>query len=114
LKNILKEKLHRGETVVGVLVGLGHPDVTEWLSQMGYDWLFLDAEYGPMSYETLLKMMQAMNGTNYTPIVRPQWNDPIVIKSVLDIGAHGIIVPMVSSKEEAELAVKACIIHLRE
>jgi len=108
LKNILKEKLRRGEAVVGALVGLGHPDVTEWLSQMGYDWLFLDAEHGPMGYETLLKMMQAMNGTDCTPIVRPQWNDPVVIKRVLDIGAHGVIVPMVSSKEEAELAVKAC------
>lgn len=108
MKNILKEKLSRGETVVGALVGLGHPDVTEWLSQIGYDWLFLDAEHGPMGYETLLKMMQAMNGTNCTPIVRPEWNDPITIKRLLDIGAHGIIVPMVSTKEEAELAVKAC------
>ena len=108
MKNILKEKLRRGEVVTGTIVGLGHPDVTEWLSQIGFDWLFLDAEHGPMGYETLLKMMQAMNGTDCVPIIRPQWNDPVIIKRVLDIGAYGVIVPMVNSKEEAELAVKAC------
>jgi 2-keto-3-deoxy-L-rhamnonate aldolase RhmA len=108
MKNVLKEKLRRGEAAVGVLVGLGHPDVTEWLSKMEYDWLFLDSEHGPMGYETLLKMMQAMNGTDCTPIVRVPWNDFVAIKRTLDIGAHGIIVPMVNSKDEAELAVKAC------
>ena len=108
MKNVLKEKLRRGEAVTGVLVGLGHPDVTEWLSKMGYDWLFLDSEHGPMGHETLLAMMQAMNGTDCTPIVRVPWNDFVAIKRVLDIGAHGVVVPMISTKEEAELAVKAC------
>jgi len=108
LKNLLKEKMRRGEVLTGTLVGLGHPDVTEWLSKMGYDWLFIDGEHGPMGYETMLKMMQAMNGTDCIPIVRPQWNDPVVIKRVLDIGAYGIVAPMVNSKEEAELAVRAC------
>jgi 2-keto-3-deoxy-L-rhamnonate aldolase RhmA len=53
-------------------------------------------------------MMQAMNGTDCTPIVRVQWNDSVVIKRVLDIGAHGIVVPMVSDKGDAEKAVQAC------
>lgn len=108
MKNLLKEKLKKGEIAIGTVVTLGHPDVTEWLSKLGYDWLFLDAEHGPMGFETLQQMMQSMNGTNCTPIVRPQWNDPVIIKRVLDIGAHGIIAPMVSSREEAENAVKAC------
>lgn len=108
MKNLLKEKLKKGEITIGTVVMLGHPDVTEWLAKIGYDWLFLDAEHGPMGFETLQRMMQSMNGTNCTPIVRPQWNDAVIIKRILDIGAHGIIVPMVSSKEEAENAVKAC------
>jgi 2-keto-3-deoxy-L-rhamnonate aldolase RhmA len=108
MKNLLKEKVKKGEITIGTIVSLGHPDVTEWLSQIGYDWLFLDAEHGPMGLETLQQMMQSMNGSNCTPIVRPQWNDPVLIKRILDIGAHGIIVPMVSSREEAEKAVKAC------
>jgi len=58
--------------------------------------------------ETLQRMMQAMNGTNCIPIVRPQWNDPVVIKRILDIGAFGVLIPWVNSKQEAENAVRAC------
>ena len=108
MRNLLKEKLKRGEAVVGAFVGLGHPDVTERLSRLGFDWLLLDGEHGPLGLETLQVMMQAMNGSGCTPIVRPQWNDFVVIKRVLDIGAHGVLVPWVNSREEAEAAVRAC------
>jgi len=108
MRNPLKEKLRRGEAVIGTFVGLGHPDVTEWLSRLGFDWLLLDAEHGPLSFETLQVMMQSMNGSGCIPIVRPQWNDPVVIKRILDIGAYGVLIPWVNTREEAELAVKAC------
>jgi len=89
-------------------VGLGHPDVTERLSRMGFDWLLLDAEHGPLSFETIQRMMQAMSGTGCTPIVRPQWNDFVVVKRVLDIGAHGVLIPWVNDGREAKAAVSAC------
>jgi len=108
LKNPLKEKIKAGQAVTGTFVALGHPDVTEWLARLGFDWLLLDAEHGPLELETLQRMMQAMNGTNCIPIVRPQWNDPVVIKRALDIGAFGVLVPWVNSKQEAENAVRAC------
>jgi 2-keto-3-deoxy-L-rhamnonate aldolase RhmA len=108
LKNLLKERLKRGETLIGTFVGLGHPDVTEWLSRLGFDWLLLDAEHGPMDFETLQSMMQSMTGSSCIPVVRPQWNDPVIIKRILDIGAYGVLVPWVNSKEEAEAAVRAC------
>ena len=108
MKNSLKEKLKKGEAVVGTFIEIGHPDVTEWLSRLGFDWLLLDAEHAPAGFETLQLMMQAMNGTSCIPIVRPQWNDPVVIKRVLDLGAYGVLVPWVNSKEEAENAVRAC------
>jgi 2-keto-3-deoxy-L-rhamnonate aldolase RhmA len=108
LKNTLKEKLKKGESTVGTFVGLAHPDVTEQLSRVGFDWLLLDAEHGPLGFESLQLMMQAMNGTDCTPIVRPQWNDLVQIKRILDLGAHGVLIPWVNSKEEAENAVKAC------
>jgi 2-keto-3-deoxy-L-rhamnonate aldolase RhmA len=108
LKNLLKEKLRKGEPVVGTFVGLGHPDVTERLSRMGFDWLLIDGEHGPLGLETMQSMMQAMNGTGCTPVVRPQWNDLVIIKRVLDIGAQGVLVPWVNSREEAEAAVRAC------
>jgi len=108
LKNPLKAKLKKGEAVTGAFVMMGHPDVAEWLSRVGFDWLLLDQEHAPASYETLQRMMQAMNGSNCVPIVRPQWNDPVVIKRVLDIGAYGVLIPWVNSKEEAEKAVSYC------
>jgi len=108
MKNPLKEKLQKGESVIGAFVGLGHPDVTEVLSRAGFDWLLIDGEHAPLGIETMQTMMMAMNGSGCTPIVRPQWNDPVVIKRVLDIGAYGVLVPWVNSKEEAEAAVSAC------
>ena len=108
MKNRLKEKLQQNQTVIGTFVALGHPDVTEIMAGLGFDWLVLDAEHGPLGYETLQRMMQAMNGSGCTPVVRPQWNDMVSIKRVLDIGAHGILVPMINTREEAQYAVKAC------
>jgi len=60
-----------------------------------------------MGFETLQVMMQSINGSGCTPIVRPQWNAPVIIKSVLDIGAYGVLIPWVNTKEDAEAAVKA-------
>jgi 2-keto-3-deoxy-L-rhamnonate aldolase RhmA len=108
VRNILKEKLKKGDSVIGTFVEIGHPDITEWLSRLGFDWILLDAEHGPLGFETLQRMMQSMKGTECVPIVRPQWNDPVVIKRVLDIGAYGVLIPWVNSRDEAEKAVRAC------
>jgi 2-keto-3-deoxy-L-rhamnonate aldolase RhmA len=108
LKNPLKEKLKKGEAVIGTFIEIGHPDVAEWLSRVGFDWLLLDSEHAPAGYETLQRMMQAMNGSNCVPIVRPQWNDPVVIKRVLDMGAYGVLIPWVNTRKEAENAVSYC------
>jgi len=107
VKNLLKEKLQKGQIAIGAIAGI-HPDVTERLSRMGFDYLLLDGEHTPIGLETMQQMLQAMNGSNCTPIVRPQWNEMVIIKRVLDIGAHGVLVPWVSTKEEAEYAVRAC------
>jgi 2-keto-3-deoxy-L-rhamnonate aldolase RhmA len=108
LKNLLKEKLNRGEAVIGTFVSIGHPDVAEWLSRLGFDWLLLDSEHSPTSLETLQVMMQGMNGSDCVPLVRPQWNDSAIIKRVLDMGAYGVLIPWVNTKEQAEKAVSAC------
>ncbi len=108
MKNLLKMKLEKGEIAVGTIVTLGHPDITELFSQVGFDWLFLDTEHVSTTLETVQQMMQSMKGQDCTPIVRPPSNDPVNIKRILDIGAYGIIAPMISSKEEAESLVRAC------
>ena len=108
MKNVLKEKLKAGQVATGTFVGLGHPDVTEVLSGLGYDWLVIDGEHAPTGLETMQRMMQSMDSSKCTPIVRPQWNDMVIIKRVLDIGAHGVLVPWVNNREQAEYAVQAC------
>ncbi len=108
MKNLLKEKLKKGEFVVGTFVALAHPDVTERLSRLGFDWIVIDGEHSPMGFETMQTLLQAMNGSGCTPIIRPQWNDMVTIKRILDIGAHGVIVPWLNTKKDAEYAVHAC------
>lgn len=108
MKNLLKEQLERGDEVIGTFVTLPHPDITEMLSRIGFDWLLIDSEHAVTGLESMTAMLQAMNGTGCTPIVRPQWNDMVVIKRVLDLGAHGVLVPWVNNREQAEYAVRAC------
>ncbi|MDI7259374.1 MAG: HpcH/HpaI aldolase/citrate lyase family protein [Thermodesulfobacteriota bacterium] len=107
MKNPLKETLRTGKAAIGTFVQIGHPDVTEMLSHAGFDWLLLDGEHGPFGIETMQVMLQAMSATKTVPIIRVPWNDPVYIKRALDIGAYGLLIPLVSSKREAENVIHA-------
>jgi len=106
-KNRVKEMLKEGKTTKGVWMNFSTPDSAEILSHMGLDWLVFDTEHGPWSIETVQQLIQATAGTDITPIVRVAWNDPVLIKRALDIGAYGIIVPWINNKEQAIEAVRA-------
>lgn len=109
MRNPVKAKLSSGGISIGTWVSIGHPDVTERLANLGFDWLTFDLEHSPLSLETVQIMMQAMSFTqSCVPLVRLRWNDFVLIKRVLDIGAYGVIVPMVNTGQEAEKAVRAC------
>jgi len=109
MKNFVKSKLRSGEVSLGTWISIGHPDVAERLALVGFDWLTFDIEHSPLSLETVQTMMQAMSFTDRcVPLVRLRWNDQVLIKRVLDIGAYGVIVPYVNSAEEAEKAVRSC------
>lgn len=107
-KNPLKDKLKQGKVIIGTGVARNDTLVTEYLAGIGYEWLLIDAEHGNLDFETVQLLLQSMNGTGCVPIVRPHWNDFNFIKRMLDMGAYGIMIPLVSTKEETELAVKAC------
>jgi 2-dehydro-3-deoxyglucarate aldolase/4-hydroxy-2-oxoheptanedioate aldolase len=79
----------------------------EIMSRSGFDWLLIDMEHGHGDYQTLLAQLQAIEGSSVMPIVRVQWNDPAIIKRVLDLGAYGVMVPWVGNHAEAEGAVRA-------
>jgi 2-keto-3-deoxy-L-rhamnonate aldolase RhmA len=75
----------------------------------GFDFLIVDAEHGPHDLETVQMHMMATKGTNVTPIVRVAWNDQVLIKRLLDVGAAGVLVPMIRNREDVDQAVAACM-----
>jgi 2-keto-3-deoxy-L-rhamnonate aldolase RhmA len=107
-KNRVKEMLRAGQATVGVFVGVGHPEVAEIMAHVGFDWIVFDMEHGPLGIETVQSMIQATSGTDTVPLVRVAWNDPVLIKRALDIGAYGLVIPWVNTRDEALKAVRAC------
>ena len=57
------------------------------------DWLLFDLEHSGLNEQSAQVLMQGMRGDRVTPLIRVAWNDPVLIKKALDIGAHGVIVP---------------------
>jgi len=105
--NRVKEMLGKGETTVGTWITIGNPDVAELIAHMGVDWLVFDTEHAPLDVGTVQVLMQATSATEVTPIVRVAWNDLVLIKRALDIGAQGLVVPWVNSEADAIRAVQA-------
>ncbi|MHC4201588.1 MAG: HpcH/HpaI aldolase family protein, partial [Planctomycetota bacterium] len=108
MENLLRARLARGEVTFGPIVVMPSPEVAEAMALAGFDWVWIDAEHGPIDVTTCQRMLQAVARAPATPLVRVADNDPAAIKTVLDAGAHGIVVPMVNSADEARRAVSAC------
>ena len=107
-KNSVKEKLQRGEPAIGSLIASGDPLVAEIMAHAGFDYLVVDMEHNAMDTDQVRACFYAIATTETIPFVRVPWNDPQILKRVLDIGAYGVVVPDVKTPEEAEQAVQAC------
>jgi 2-dehydro-3-deoxyglucarate aldolase/4-hydroxy-2-oxoheptanedioate aldolase len=105
--NHVKRGLREGRPTAGAWLGLCSAISAEVMSGAGFDWLLIDMEHGHGDYQTLLGQLQAIEGSPVIPVVRVQWNDPAVIKRVLDLGAYGVMVPWIANRAEAEAAVRA-------
>jgi 4-hydroxy-2-oxoheptanedioate aldolase len=105
--NLFKRALAEGRTQIGLWTSLGTGTVAEILSGAGFDWLLIDTEHSPSEVPMVLDQLRGMEGSGVTPIVRPAWNDPVLFKRLLDLGAQSLLVPMVQSAEDAERAVAA-------
>jgi len=101
------EKMLRGEVCFGTAITFNDPAITELLAGE-LDFVWIDAEHGPLTLETIQSHLMAVKGTSAFPLVRVAWNDPVLIKPVLDNGAPAMIVPLIRTAEEAALAVAAC------
>jgi len=107
-ENRVKRMLKDGEKTAGAWLQIASPFTAEIMSQAGFDWLMIDMEHGPGDILTLITQLQAMKGSETAALVRAPWNDFVTIKRILDTGVHGLLVPYVNTREEAESAVRAC------
>ena len=105
--NSFSAALRDGEKQVGLWVSLSNNYAAEVIASAGFDWVLLDMEHSPNELQTLLGQLQAFAAFDTTAIVRPDWNDPVKVKRLLDLGAEGLLFPMIQSVEEAEKAVAA-------
>jgi 4-hydroxy-2-oxoheptanedioate aldolase len=80
----------------------------EMAAAAGYDYVCIDLQHGLSDEWTMVSTLQAATAGGTTPLVRPAWNEPGLIMRALDLGAAGVIVPLVGSREDAERAVAAC------
>ena len=107
----LKKRLKNGETVIGTWNMIPSPPVVEAIGYSGLDFIVIDAEHGPVEMQTAENIVRAAEITGMVPIIRVPDNESHLILRALDIGAHGVQVPHVSTKEEAELVIEYSKYH---
>ena len=105
LHNPFKQALKSGRLQIGLWHSLSSHLVVEILADFGFDWILLDTEHAPNELPMVLAELQAMRGGTAHAVVRPAWNDAVIIKRLLDIGAQSLLIPYVETEEEARRAV---------
>jgi 4-hydroxy-2-oxoheptanedioate aldolase len=105
LHNPFKHALKSGKLQLGLWHSLSSHIVAEILADAGFDWILLDTEHAPNELPMVLAELQALSGGTAHPVVRPAWNDPVIIKRLLDVGAQSLLIPYVETEEEARRAV---------
>lgn len=104
----LKDRLRRDELTIGTWVSLACTRVAEVLTCSGFDWLVVDVEHSAATYGDIEDIIRVVQSAGVEALVRVSQNDTIEIRRVMDLGAAGVVVPMVCAKEEAAGAVAAC------
>ena len=106
-RNPFKHALVAGRQQIGLWVSLASPYSAEIVAGAGFDWLVIDTEHSPNEVDTTLAQLQVVAAYPVSPVVRPAWNDKVLIKRHLDIGAQTLLIPYVQNADEAAAAVAA-------
>ncbi|MDP0562396.1 MAG: aldolase/citrate lyase family protein [Candidatus Endonucleobacter sp. (ex Gigantidas childressi)] len=101
----LKRKLKNNELTIGSWIMMNSTMSVEVMALAGFEWLVVDLEHTSINLETAKLLIATIQANKMKALVRVNKNDEVIIKQTLDMGADGIIVPMVCSKHDAELAV---------
>jgi 4-hydroxy-2-oxoheptanedioate aldolase len=105
--NRFKRAVLEGKPQIGLWCSLCSNIATEAVAGAGFDWLLIDTEHAPNELAIVLTQLQAMAASPSAPVVRPVWNDLVVLKRLLDIGALNFLIPYVQTPAEARAAVGA-------
>ena len=105
--NQFRRDLIAGKQLIGCWSALASPITTEILGLAGFDWLLLDGEHAPNDIASFIPQLMALKDSPSAPVVRPQWNDTVEIKRLLDAGFYNVMIPFVQSADEARRAVAA-------
>lgn len=106
-RNAFKAALAQGKLQIGLWSSLGSNMAAEIVADSGFDWILFDTEHAPNELPSLMEQMQAAARGTATPVIRPAWNDAVLVKRCLDIGAQSLLFPYVQNAEEARQAVAA-------
>ncbi len=101
----LREKWSDGDETLGFWLSIPGFVGAEIAARQPVDYVCIDTQHGVIDYLESAAMIQAIELAGGTPIVRVPWNEPGIIGKTLDAGAHGVIVPMVNTREQAEAVV---------
>ncbi|MEX2561595.1 MAG: aldolase/citrate lyase family protein [Pirellulales bacterium] len=102
-----RAELAAGRICLGTVITFSDPTLVEALCGL-LDFVWIDMEHNALSLEVVQAHVMATKGSPTTPLVRVPWNDPVLIKPVLDLGAAGVIVPLVRTADDVRRAVAAC------
>jgi 2-dehydro-3-deoxyglucarate aldolase len=105
--NAFRRAVLSRQRLIGCWSSLGSPITTEVLGLAGFDWLLLDSEHAPNDVLSLIPQLMALKDSSSAPVVRPAWNDTVLLKRLLDVGFHNFLIPFVQTPDEAKAAVAA-------
>ena len=106
-QNHFKRAIKSGKTQIGLWLSTCSPVSTEACAGAGFDWLIIDMEHSANEVPDVLNHLRAAEGGTAEPIVRLSWNEPVLVKKLLDIGVRTLLFPFVQSAEEARKAVES-------
>jgi 4-hydroxy-2-oxoheptanedioate aldolase len=104
-KNRFKQALAAGKPQIGLWGSIPSHYTAEVVAGAGFDWFLIDTEHTPADIENVLRQLQAIAAYPTAPVVRVPWNDMVTIKRILDTGVQSILIPQITTVEEAKNAV---------
>jgi 2-keto-3-deoxy-L-rhamnonate aldolase RhmA len=108
MKNKLKENLRQGKAIFGTMITTACVDIAEIIAHTGVDFIMIDCEHGSIGIETAGRMTSIIRNLNVTPFIRVACNEMAPVQSSLNTGVYGVMIPNISTKEDAIKAVQFC------